>query len=85
MLQAGGGGGEVSNVAARFLVGFGARDVQPPRAIGFHGQVLPLEGSGFAAAQAVASILAITQQVSPDTCAGFWARSRRRPLKSHIY
>ena len=48
MLQAGGGGGgEVGNVAARFLVGFGARDVQPCGAIGFRGQVLPLKGRGF--------------------------------------
>ncbi len=38
-------------MAARFLVGFGARDVQPRGAVGFCGQVLPLKGRGFAAAQ----------------------------------
>ena len=86
-------GGEVGYVAARFLVSLGARDVQPAGAVGcFHGQVLPLKGCGFAAAQeaiaecaherdihvsAPASILAITSQVSPVTCAGFWGRSRR--------
>ena len=52
-LQAGCGvGREVGYVAARFLVGLGARDVQTPGAVGcFHGQVLPLKGCGFAAAQ----------------------------------
>ena len=52
-LQAGGGvGREVGYVAARFLVSFGARDVKPAGAVGcFHGQVLPLKGCGFAAAQ----------------------------------
>ncbi len=45
-LQADGGGGrKVGHVAARFLVGLGARDVQPAGAIGcFHGQVLPVKG-----------------------------------------
>ena len=51
-LQAGGGiGREVGDVSARFLVGLGACDVQPAGAIGFCGQVLPLKGCGFAAAQ----------------------------------
>ncbi len=45
------GGREVGHVAARFLVGLRARDVQPCGAIGFCGQVLPLKGCGFAAAQ----------------------------------
>ena len=52
-LQAGGGvRREVGDMSARFLVGLGARDVQPAGAVGcFHGQVLPLKGCGFAAAQ----------------------------------
>ena len=51
-LQAGSGvGRKVGYVATRFLVGLGARDVQPAGAIGFCGQVLPLKGRGFAASQ----------------------------------
>ena len=46
----GGVGREVGDVAARFLVGFGACDVQPCEAVGFCGQVLPLKGCDFAAA-----------------------------------
>ena len=80
-LQAGGGSGrEVGHVAARFLVGFGARDVQPCGAIGFCGQVLPLKGCGFAAAEQ-----AIAAGVAQGSRGARWRRPTPRRRQGAAY